>query len=304
LAATALFSACSDGGSDDVASGGSTTIDSSDAASAFPVTITNGDREVTLDERPDRIVSLSSTGTEVLFAVGAGDQVVAVDEQSDYPPEAPITDLTGFTPNVEAIADYEPDLVVASFDPGELVASLEALDIAVVLHDAPDDLDGAYEQMLQLGTVTGHLSEAQQLVDDTKADIETLVAEVPDPDEPLTYFHELDDTLFTATSATFIGQIYALVGLENIADDAEPGNAYPKLSAEFVIDADPDFVFLADGECCGQSLETVAARPGWGSMAAVESGQVVSLNEDIVSRWGPRITEFLEVVVDALASAA
>lgn len=304
LAAVALFSACSDGGDDEVAITGRSNLDGENtAAASFPVTVTNGDRQVTIEERPEQIVSLSATSTEVLFAIGAGDQVVAVDDQSDHPPEAPVTDLSGFTPNVEAIVAYEPDLVIAGFDPGELVSGLEALDIDVLFHDAPADLDGAYDQWRQLGEVTGHLDEATALVDETADEIDTLVAQVSEPEEPLTYFHELDDTLFTATSDTFIGQIYSLAGLENIADGADPGNSYPQLSAEFVVEADPDFIFLGDSECCGQSLETVAARPGWASITAVESGQVIPLDDDIVSRWGPRITEFLALVVEAVSSA-
>ena len=301
LAAAALLAACGDSGSNDATSDVRAQTDSQ---STFPVTVTNGDREVTVKEEPESIVSLSATATEVLFAIGAGPQVAAVDDQSDYPAEAPTTDLSGYTPNIEAIVAYEPDLVVAAFDPGDLVSSLSALDIPILFHDAPNDLDGAYAQMIQLGQVTGQVDEAKALIDQTEDEIDSLVADVPEIDGPLTYFHELDDTLFTATSTTFIGQIYALAGLENIADDADPGNPYPQLSAEFVIEADPDFVFLADADCCGQSLETVADRPGWGSMSAVRSGQVIPLDEDVVSRWGPRITEFLATVVDAARAAA
>lgn len=301
LAAAALFSACSDTGSNDATSD---VRSETDSQLTFPVTVTNGDREVTLDEQPEAIVSLSSTATEVLFAIGAGAQVAAVDDQSDYPPEAPTTDLSGYTPNVEAIVAYEPDLVVAAFDPGDLVAALAQLDIAVLLHEAPDDLDGAYAQMIQLGQLTGHVAEAEEQVEETKDEILSLSRDVPPRDELLTYFHELDDTLFTATSATFIGQIYSLAGLENIADEADPGNSYPQLSAEYIIEADPDFVFLGDSDCCGQSLETVAARPGWDAITAVQQEQVISLDDDIVSRWGPRITEFLATVVDAVKSAA
>src|SRR5690606_17206535 len=111
-----------------------------------------------------RIVSLSPTATEILFALGAGSRVVAVDDQSTYPPEAPVTDLSGFDPNVEAIASYEPDLVVLSFDPGDLQPGLEALDIEVVLQPPAATLDDAWAQIEQLGAATGSVAEAAELV--------------------------------------------------------------------------------------------------------------------------------------------
>ena len=253
---------------------------------------------------PERIVSLSPTATEILFAIGAGDQVVAVDDQSDFPPEAPVTDLSGFTPNIEAIASYEPDLVVASGDPGDLASSLETLDIELLLQDAATTLEGTYEQIVALGEATGHPDEAATLVEDMQADIEEIVADAPTFDEPLTYYHELDPTLFSITSDTFIGDVYDEFGLVNIADDADADTAYPQLSAEFVIEASPDVIFLADGQCCDQTPETVSARDGWGTISAVEDGAIFPVDEDLASRWGPRVVEFMEAVADDLATLA
>ncbi len=138
-----------------------------------------------------------------------------------------------------------------------------------------------------------------------QTEIDDIVAATPIPTEPLRFFHEIDDTLFSVDSTTFIGELYALLGLENIADSAE-GNSggYPQLSAEFIVSADPDLVFLADTKCCGQSLETVAARPGWGDLSAVQSGNVVGLDDDVASRWGPRVVDFLQSVSDAVTNAA
>jgi iron complex transport system substrate-binding protein len=138
-----------------------------------------------------------------------------------------------------------------------------------------------------------------------RSDIDDVVATVPERDVAPTYFHELDDTLYTVTSDTFIGEIYAMAGLDNVADAADPDGAlggYPQVSPEYVVDADPDFVFLADGECCGQDATTLAARPGFADLTAVREGQVVVLDEDVASRWGPRVVEFLESIVDATAS--
>jgi iron complex transport system substrate-binding protein len=268
----------------------------------YPATVSGAGGAVTLERRPERIISLSPTATEMLFAIGAGDQVVAVDDQSNHPPRAPRTDLSGYEPNVEAIAGYAPDLVVIS-NPGEVEPSLEALDIPVLLQPAADDLDGTYVQIEQLGELTGHRTEAEALVSSMRGDIDRLVEAVPEFGEPPTYYHELDQTLFTATSDTFIGQVYSLLGLSNIADQAKGASSgYPQLSAEFILQQDPDLVFLADTKCCGQSAQTVADRPGWDGLAAVRRGAVVELDDDVASRWGPRVVDFLRVVVDEVVA--
>jgi iron complex transport system substrate-binding protein len=248
------------------------------------------------DTEPERIVSLSPTATEILFAIGAGDQVVAVDDQSDYPPGVPTTDLSGFEPNAEAVVGYDPDLVVMS--DGAIADSLERLDIAVLVQPAVKRLRGTYRQIRRLGEATGHDREADRLVDEIKDEIADLEDEVPDRSDAPTAYYELDDTYFSVTSGTFIGKILSLAGLANIADDSDAGR-YPQLSAEYIIDADPDYIFLADTECCGQSLETVAARPGWSDIAAVREGQVVALQDDIASRWGPRVVDLLRTIVES-----
>jgi iron complex transport system substrate-binding protein len=273
-------------------------------AAGFPVTVSTPNGDVTLDERPERIVSLSPTATEMLFAIGAGGQVVAVDDQSNYPPEAPVTDLSGFTPNLEAIASFEPDLVVASYDADGLVKALGTLAIPVLLHDAANDLDQTYEQITQLGALTGNDDGAQEVVAGMQQRIDEIVAGAPETSEPLRYFHELDESLYTVTSSTFAGQVYALLGLENIADAADDGSGYPQLSAEFLVEADPDVIFLADTKCCGQNAATVATRPGWSALTAVQNGAVVELDDDVASRWGPRTVEFLEQVAGALEQLA
>jgi iron complex transport system substrate-binding protein len=269
---------------------------------AFPVTLRAANGPVTIPARPTRIVSLSPTATEMLFAIGAGSQVVAVDQDSNYPSQAPRTRLSGTQPNVEAIAGYRPDLVVLSYDPSGVVKALGKLSIPVLLQPAASTLDDTYAQIEQLGAATGHVADSAHLVASMKADIERLVASAPKFDHPLTYYHELDPTLFTATSRTFIGQIYGLLGLRNIADRAKgAAGGYPQLSAEYVVEADPDLIFLADTKCCGQSRATVARRPGWDQIAAVRDGAVFELDDDVASRWGPRVVDFLRTVVRDLS---
>lgn len=270
-------------------------------AVAFPVTIKAGNGPVTLEQRPSAIVSLSPTATEMLFAVGAGDQVIAVDEYSTFPAAAPVTDLSGFTPNFEAIAAHEPDLVIISNDIEDIVATLGALNIPVLLMPAVLTIDEVFTQIDQIGAATGHRTEAAELVELLAADLESIVAGLPIMDEPLTYYHELDPTFYTVTSSTFIGHVYSLLGLVNIADPADvDGFGYPQLSVEHIVSSDPDLIFVTD--CCGESLESVAARPGWENISAVQTGSVVVVDDDIASRWGPRTLEFLASVAAGVAA--
>lgn len=272
--------------------------------SSFPVTVTVDGTDSTIEAEPQAIVSLSPTATEMLFAVGAGEQVVAVDDFSNFPEDAPVTDLSGFDPNVEAIIGYDPDLVILSGDRNDVVAGLAAVDVPTIVLPSAMTIEDTYAQIEVVGAATGHVGDAAEVVANMQSDIDELVAQVPERDEPLTYYHELDDTLYSVTSDTFIGEIYDLAGLENVADTADgaaDAGGYPQLSAEFLIDADPDLIFLADTKCCGQDASTVAERPGWGEMQAVQQGNVVELDDDIASRWGPRIVDFLEAIVEATA---
>ncbi len=251
----------------------------------------------------ERIVSISTVATEMLFAIDAGDRVVAVDSMSNYPAEAPTTDLSGYQPNVEAILGFAPDLVVLSYDPGDVVAGLEAAGVATLLQGAAYTLADTYDQITALGAITGDVDEAAALVAGMQSEMAELAASVQERDEPLSYYHELDDTLYTVTSSTFIGEVYALAGLVNAADAADPDGAswgYPQLSAEYLLDADPDLIFLADTRCCSQTAVTVAERPGWETLTAVTNGTVVELDDDVASRWGPRIVDLLRVIVDSV----
>jgi iron complex transport system substrate-binding protein len=255
---------------------------------------------------PGRIVSLSPTHTEILFAIGAGDLLVAVDDQSNYPAEVAElpNDLSGFEPNVEAIAAYEPDLVVIGGDFTGLGDQLDALGIDWWDGPAATTLDDTYVQIEELGDVTGTSDAAAALVAEMQAGIDEIVAATPVPPEPLTLYHELDPTLFSADSTTFIGELYSLFGLRNVADGAEgDSGGFPQLNAEFLVSANPDLIFLADTKCCAETAETVAARPGWDTIAAVANGNVFEMDDDIASRWGPRVVDYLREVSDAVAQA-
>ena len=272
------------------------------ASSAFPVTITTAAGKVTIQKRPVRIVSLSPTATESLFAIGAGPQVVAVDDQSDYPKGAPKTALSGFTPNVEAIAAYRPDLVVASYDPRGLISSLNRLGIPVILHGAAITFKGAYQQIRQLGVVTGRDAAAKRVIGGMKSKIARIVKASRPKAGGLSVYHELSSDFYSASSNSFVGKVYEAFGLENIADAADAGGTgYPQLSAEYIVSSSPDLIVLADSVCCGQKPSMVSARPGWDRISAVRTGSIVSVHDSIASRWGPRLVSFFRAMSLALA---
>jgi iron complex transport system substrate-binding protein len=273
---------------------------SGDAQGDFPVTVESEQGEVTIDARPERIVSLSASLTEMLYAVGAGDQVVAVDRFSDYPEGTPTTDLSGLRPNVEAIAGYDPDLVVLANDRDGVVAAIEALGVPVLLLPSADRVRDVYREIEVVGAATGHADGAAGVNDEIRAELDEIAASAPERDEPVTYFYELSDTFHSVTSDTFIGELLGLVGLVSIADEADPAaGGFPQLSAEYVLEADPDVVFLAHTDGTTPTPAEVAARPGWDQLDAVEDGRVVVLDTDIAARWGPRIPELLQAAVDA-----
>ena len=264
LAGLALFAdACGD---DDPATATTDSVPT-DTVPTDSVSADSGDEPTV-----ERIVSLSPTATEILFAIGAGERVVAVDQFSNHPAEAPFSDLDGFTVNVEAVAAYEPQLVIMQSN--QASAELEALGIEVIVQDSPADIDGIYAQIEEVGAATGHVDG----------------------------YHELGTDYYSLNSESFVAQIYALFGLETIGDqaDGEAFAGYLPLSEEFILGADPDLIFLADTIYAGQTAETVAARPGWSDLSAVRNGAVIELDDDIASRWGPRVVEFAEAIAAAL----
>jgi iron complex transport system substrate-binding protein len=303
-----LVAACGD---DSDSSGGATPDGTSAPITSTPVTsgpVTSTPAAgAPAADVPSAIISLSPTHTEMLFAIGAGDQVIAVDPSSNHPPEAEakMTELSGYEPNVEAIAGYEPDLVITDGTNTDLLVQLDTLGIAHWEGPAAISFSDVYDQIEQLGAITGHEEDAAELVTSMEGDIAEILASVAPLDEPLTYYHELDPTYFSVTSDTFIGFVYSQLGLRNIADQAEgDGGSYPQLNPEFIIATDPDLIFQACTKYCGETAETMSARPGWDSIAAVQNGDVIELDDDIASRWGPRVVDFLRTASDAVSDVA
>lgn len=305
-AALAALMAVSAACGDDASSTATTAaaVETTAAPSAAPDTSVG---DTTPAPAAKAIVSLSPTATEMLFAMGAGDQIIAVDDMSNFPAEAlqKPHELSGFEPNVEAIAALQPDLVI--LQDATVQEQLETAGVTVWVGAAATNFDDVYAQISQLGAATGHEAEANALIEKMKADIDgavaAAVAAVPAGAEGAAFYHELDPTLYSVTSNTFIGQVYGLFGLKNIADDVEPGNDYPQLNAEYLVQSNPSLIVLADSKCCGESPETVAARPGWDAITAVKNGDIMVIDDDIASRWGPRLVDFIQALSAAVVKA-
>jgi iron complex transport system substrate-binding protein len=275
-------------------------------ATSFPVKVATATGVVHISSRPTRIISLSPTATEMLYAIGAGSQVKAVDSDSDYPTYAPKTKLSALDPNLEAIVAYKPDLVVISNFSGNvdtLAKQLSSFSVPVLYQPAPASLSGVYTEIDQLGEATGHGAQAEAEDAKIRSQIGGIVASVHKHASQASYYWELDQTYYSVTSSTFVGSLLSLLGMKSIADTASgaaSSGGYPQLSSEYIVKADPDFIILADTVCCQQNAATVASRPGWAGLTAVKDGHVIPVNDDIASRWGPRIVSLLRAVANYL----
>jgi iron complex transport system substrate-binding protein len=279
-------------------------VNAAGTATKYPLVISSGGYTTTIAKKPTRIISLSPSATESLFEIGAGKQVLAVDSLSNFPKSAPITELSAFEPNVEAIAALKPDLVVLSVDAMKSMVvkeALEKLKIPVLMEKAPENLAQAYKGIEVLGAATDRTSEAKKVTFKMAALIKSILNRAK-KSVKITFFHELDNTLYSVTSDTFIGKVYKDFGLINIADKAAGADSYgyPQLSAEYVLKTDPDVIFLADAEY-GESPATVRARAGWSGITAVTKKNVFALPNDIPSRWGPRLVDFYRTVAASLS---
>ena len=277
----------------------STTLVSASNASKYPLQVKSDGYITKLSAKPVRIISLSPSATEILFALNADSQVLAVDDNSNYPARVPKSDLSSFTPNVEAIAALNPDLVVLQINATNAKTVRDALtkiEIPVFVEPAAKNVNDTYKEIRLIGKVIDKEKAAKKLISEMKSRIKKALVTNKSKSK-LKFFHELDNTLYTATSKTFIGSVYKDFGLINIADAASGADAsgYPQLSAEYLIKSNPDLIFLADAQY-GESIDSLKARPGWSAISAVKNNRVIALPADIPSRWGPRIVDFYELV--------
>jgi iron complex transport system substrate-binding protein len=229
---------------------------------------------------------------------------VAVDDLSNFPTSAPISKLSAYDPNVEAIAAYSPDLVImnsTATKEADVATQLQSLGIKVYTEISPNSITQAYSEISDLGQATGHTSEANALIASMKKSIAAIIKKGRKT-LPVSFFHEVDNTNYSATSKTFVGRVYADFNLKNIADSAKLADAsgYPQLQNEYIIKANPHIIFLSDAQY-GESSKTVAKRIGWNHISAVAKNHVIALPADIPSRWGPRLVDFYRFVAASIA---
>ncbi len=270
------------------------------------LTVVDGlDRSITLAATPQRIVSLAPSNTEILYAIGAGPQVVGRDEFTDYPAEAlelPTVGGNMGSYSLEAITALEPDLVLAAeINTPEQVAALEELGITVYYLPNPTDLEGMFQNLITVGQLTGHEDEAAALVDNLRARVQIVQTAVGPLDYVPVVFYELDGSdpskPWTVGTGTFVDQLISMAGGFNAASSMS--GQYGQFSLEELLVVDPQIILLGDS-AYGVTAEQVAARPGWDALTAVQGGQVFAFDDDLVSRPGPRMVDGLEALVELL----
>ena len=277
------------------------------AATKYPITVKFGGYTTTIAKKPTKIISLSPSATEILYAVGAGSQILAVDNLSNYPANAPVSEISAFEPSVEAILAKKPDLVLLSIDSTkapQIRNALVKLGIPVLMEKAPATLKDVYAENTLLARVTDRQAGAVRLNASMAKSIKEILAKAKKSSK-IRIFHELDDTYYSVTSNTFIGKVYKDFGAVNIADAAAgaDNSGYPQLSAEYLLKSDPQVIFLADAQY-GVTADSVSKRAGWSQISAVKNKKIVELPADIPSRWGPRLVDFYKLIGASLAKVS
>ena len=277
------------------------------ATTKYPITVKFGGYSTTIAKKPTKIISLSPSATEIFYAIGAGSQILAVDNLSNYPANTPVSEISAFEPSVEAILAKKPDLVVLSIDSTkapQIRNALVKLGIPVLMEKAPSTLKDVYAENTLLGRVTDRQAGAVKLNASMAKSIKETLAKAKKSSK-IRIFHELDDTYFSATSNTFIGKVYKSFGVVNIADAAAgaDNSGYPQLSAEYLLKSDPQVIFLADAQY-GVTADSVSKRAGWSQISAVKNKKIVELPADIPSRWGPRLVDFYKLIGASLAKVS
>jgi iron complex transport system substrate-binding protein len=274
------------------------------ATTKYPLTVKFGGYVTTIPKKPTKIVSLSPSATEIFYAVGAGSQILAVDSLSNFPANAPVSQISAFEPNVEAILAKKPDLVLLSVDSIKAPQIRDALmkfDIPVLMEKAPATLKDVYAENTLLAKVTDRQAGAVKLNAAMARSIKNILTKAKKSTK-IRIYHELDDTYYSVTSNTFIGKVYRDFGAINIADAASGADSsgYPQLSAEYLVKSDPQVIFLADAQY-GVTADSVSKRAGWSQISAVKNSKIVELPADIPSRWGPRLVNFYRLIGNSLA---
>lgn len=305
LAAVLLLGACSDdsdsGGAEatTTATASSTSESTTTAEATSTATETSSVIEVvdssgttvTLEAPASRVVSHSPAATEILFAVGAGDAVVAVDDFSNYPPEVDaLPEVTYSSPDPEQDLSFEPDLVILSGRQEESVAHFRELGLPVFFLREPVDLEGVYGNIRTIGALTGHADGAESVIADMQSRLDAVATALEGVEDGPLVFYELTEDLYTVSPNSFVGAALTFVKARNVAEGVE--GDFPQLSSEAVVEANPDMILMADAGFVDPA--TVPQRAGWSQMTAVVDGAIYPVDGDVMSRPGPRIVDGIE----------
>lgn len=274
-------------------------------ANDLPITLTDAlGNTITLNTYPERIVSLAPSNTELLYAVGAGDQLVGTTKYCDYPPEAvQIAKVGGFSnPNLEQIILLQPDLVLAArFNPLDLLESLRRLDV-LVFALAPDNLEEVLQTLRQIGRLSGHDEAALQTETTLRSRVNAVrkaVENIPESARPLVLWGQLKAPMYTAGKGSFIDDIIRIAGGINIAADL--GRGWPQIGLEILVTKNPQAIITSDGrDKIKKDLTQLRTKSGWKTVDAIANGQVYSLDRNLLSRPGPRLIAGLEAVAQIL----
>jgi len=299
IALAALTAACGGSSSNSTPTAGATAAATPTTAAAFPLSVQRSDgKTLTLDAPPKRIVSLSPGATEIIYAIGAEGELAAVDKDANYPDAAAAfpTTVDAYEPNVETIRALDPDLVIVASDSNGIVAKLDELHVPVLYVDIDTSVrtvDDVLTQISLLGKVTGTSVTADALVASLRARIDkvTVALQSLPAESPISVYHELDSTFYSVSDGTFIGDVYRILKMKNIA--GRGATTYPQLTQEAIISANPQVIVLAD-EAYGTTIDSVKARPGWSAIDAVKNDRIFAIDPDVISRPGPRIVDALE----------
>jgi len=262
----------------------------------FPMTVTDdAGRAVTVDAKPERIVSLAPANTEILYGLDALDRVVGVTTYDDYPPEVATLEKVGdfVGPNLEAIAALEPDLVLVTTGvQADIISQIEALGATVIAID-PQSLDALYVSIATVGAAIGEPAKADALVSDMQRELEGIQNAIDAA--PVRCFIEIaQDPLYTAGAVTLLNDLIEQAGGENVVTQ----EGYVGYSVEQLLTDDPEVYLATLGSMSDPS--DLAKRPGYGELSAVKSGRVAVLEDNLVSRPGPRIIQGVRQIAEAL----
>jgi len=263
-------------------------------------------KSIKLDGPAQRIVSLAPSNTEILFSIGAGSQIVGRDTFSDYPAEAAdIPDIGGGFGelNLETILSSDPDLVLAAeITPTEQVQALEEVGLTVFAMKNPKDFDGLYQVIQIAAQLTAHEDEAATLIEDLKGRVDAVTGKAATSSFHPLVFYELDSTdpsaPWTSGGGTFIDTLITMAGGANLGATLE--GEWVQISIEELLTQNPDLIILGDYTWGGVTPEDVAARSGWETLSAVKDGQVFTIDDNLVSRPGPRLVDGLEAMAKLL----